>query len=78
VAIATRQDIDRQRQQDRHHPQNLSLLATRFRAIIEAQRAVAERQEGALPALRQSLVDVAAAAEAVAEGIELPELEARL
>ena len=70
VAVATRRDIDRQRQHDRHWPQNLSLLGVRVRAVAEAQRATLTQQEGAAPALRQSLVDLAACAEAVADDLE--------
>jgi hypothetical protein len=37
-----------------------------MRATVDAQRALSEREDGALPALRQSLVDLAAAAETLA------------
>jgi hypothetical protein len=68
--VATiRRDVDRQRQHDRHHPCHLSLFATRVRAVVEAQRAVAARSEGAGPALRASLIDVAACAEALADDL---------
>ncbi len=63
-----RRDIARQRRLDRNRPQTLALLGVRFRAVAEAQRAVASREAGALPALRQSLIDLSAIAEALAEG----------
>lgn len=57
VTIAA--EIERQRQLDRHHPPHLGRLGARVRAVAEAQQAVTERQLGALPALRQSLLDLA-------------------
>jgi len=41
-------------------------MVHRVRSVAAAQRAALERGEGAAPALRQSLVDLAAVAEAVA------------
>lgn len=66
MAVSTRAEIDRTRIRDRLHPQNLSLLGARVRAVAEAQRAITGREEGAAPALRQSLVDLAAVAECLA------------
>ena len=69
VATRTRSDIDRQRQHDAGRQQNLGLLGVRVRAIAEAQRAVGEREEGAVPALRQSIIDLAAVCEALADDL---------
>ena len=41
-------------------------------AVVEAQQALAGRELGARPALRQALVDLAAAAEAIAEDLPAP------
>lgn len=70
VTTGTRVDVDRQRQHDRLYPQNLGLLGTRVRAVAEAQRATLERHEGAVPALRQSLIDLSAIAETLAADLE--------
>jgi hypothetical protein len=69
MAVSTRADIDRQRQHDQRWPQNLSLLGARVRAVVEAERAIGEHEEGAVPALRQSLVDLAAVSEALADDL---------
>lgn len=63
-------DVDRQRRLDRHYPQHLSLLATRIRAVVEAEQAIAAREEGGRPALRQSLVDIAAVAAALVDDLD--------
>lgn len=77
MAVAsTRADVDRQRRLDAQRGSNLDLLGTRIRALAEAQRALAERQEGAGPALRQSLVDLAAVSEALADDLEPGQAEA--
>ena len=75
LTAATR-DIARQRQHDQGWPQNLSLLAARVRSVADAQRASLEHLEGALPALRQSLVDLAACAEGLADSLGPPKASA--
>lgn len=72
LATSTRADIDRRRRIDADRGCNLGLLAPRIRSIADAQRALAAREEGAGPALRQSLVDLAACAEAVAADLPDP------
>lgn len=67
---STRVDIDRQRRLDADRGAHLGLLGVRVRAVAEAQRATLERQAGATPALRQSLLDLAAISEAVAADLE--------
>ena len=72
VAARTRRvrtDIDRQRHHDASDAQTLALLGARVRAVAEAQRALCEREEGAAPALRQSLVDLAAISGALADDL---------
>lgn len=70
MAVAsTRRDVDRQRRLDTDRGAHLGLLGPRVRAVAEAQRAITGREEGAAPALRQSLVDLAAVAEAVADDL---------
>lgn len=75
--MTTRADIDRQRQHDRRRPQGLPLLGARVRAVVEAERAIGEREEGAGPALRQALVDLAAVSEALADDLPAPGPAAR-
>jgi len=53
----------------------LGILGLRVRAVAGAQRATLDQAEGAAPALRASLVDLAAVAEAVAA--DLPASPAR-
>jgi hypothetical protein len=43
-----------------------------MRAVLDAQRALSRREVGALPALRQSLVDLAAIAEELADELPAP------
>jgi hypothetical protein len=67
--MAARGDIDRQRQHDVHRPAGLPLLGARVRAVADAERAVNGHEEGAEPALRQSLIDLAAVSEALADDL---------
>jgi hypothetical protein len=66
---AVRAEIDRRRRLDADRGAHLGLLGVRVRAVAEAQRATLDRAEGAAPALRQSLVDLAAVAEALADDL---------
>jgi len=68
--VAVRADITRQQSYDGKRPCPQGVLLARIRAVVDAQVAVDHREVGAAPALRQSLVDLAAAAELMAG--ELP------
>jgi hypothetical protein len=76
VPVASiRREIDRQLAVDRDRGASLGILGLRVRAVAAAQRATLDQAEGAAPALRASLVDLAAVAEAVAA--DLPASPAR-
>jgi hypothetical protein len=66
-------DVELQRRLDAERGGQQAALLARMRAVIGAQRALAAGELGAREALRQSLVDVAAAAELLAEDLELAE-----
>jgi hypothetical protein len=59
--------VDRQRRLDGECSCGSDLLLARMTAVVIAQRAVAAHEAGAVYSLRQSLVDLAAAAEIAAE-----------
>ena len=61
-----RRDIDQQQSYDREQPPLEPVLWARMRAVVDARSAVADQEIGAAPALRQSLVDLAAVAELMA------------
>lgn len=67
VSTATRPDVELVKVRDRDFDTGQDELMARMRAVVGAQRAVAGREVGALPALRQSLIDLAAVAELVAD-----------
>ena len=67
--MSAAREIERQRRRDRHYRPNLDLLGARLHAVVDAQRAIAAREVGAGPALRQSLIDVAAVAAALADDL---------
>lgn len=69
VATSTRQEVDRQRRLDADRGAHLGLLGVRVRAVADAQRALTVCEDGAAPALRQALVDLAAVSEAVADDL---------
>jgi hypothetical protein len=57
---------------DRDFGHSRLTLHARMAAVVGAQRALAAREEGSLPALRQSLIDLAALAEGLAEQLPPP------
>lgn len=72
TATPARAEVDRQREFDsRHHP-TCDLLLRRVAAVLDAEEASRRREEGAAYALRQSLIDVAATAEALAAELPAP------
>ena len=70
ASTETRRDVQRVKAHDRDFAAHGTVLAARMKAVLDAQRAVAERELSAGYALRQSLVDLAAISEALAD--ELP------
>ena len=67
ATTSTRADIDRVRMRDDEFGATQDLLLGRMRNVIQAQRAHTCRKAGAVPSFRQSLVDLAAVAEALAD-----------
>ena len=75
AATGTPRDVRRVKAHDRDFDAHGTVLAARMKAVLDAQRAVAERELGAGYALRQSLVDLAAVSEALADELPLtPEI----
>jgi hypothetical protein len=72
VATVVRRDIARQQTYDRDHDGQQGALLARMAAVMDAQRALAHREQGAGYALRQSLVDLAAVAELLADDLPAP------
>jgi hypothetical protein len=70
VVVATRQAIARQQDYDRDRHGRQGMLLARMAAVLGAQRALAERQEGAHAGLRGALVDLAAVAELLADDLD--------
>ena len=66
VAQRVRTDVDRQKRHDANYGTDQEQLLARMKAVLGAQRALAERQAGAVYSLRASLVDLAAVSEALA------------
>jgi hypothetical protein len=75
VATVTRREVDRVKVRDRDFDGHQGLLVARMAAVVGAQKAVADRESGARYALRQSLIDLAAAAELVADELPAPAVE---
>jgi len=71
----TRRDVERVKVRDRDFADHRNVLMARMAAAVDAQRATAAGELGARPALRQSLIDLAAAAELVAAELSAPTLE---
>jgi hypothetical protein len=67
-----RGDIDVQRIIDERHCSPQASLAARMRAVIVAQQRLGQREAGADYELRQSLIDLAAVAEVIADGLPAP------
>jgi hypothetical protein len=57
---------------DRNHNGHQGALLARMGAVIGAQQALATHAEGAKPALRQALVDLAAISELLADDLPQP------
>ena len=72
TSSTTRRDVERQQLNDRGYGDAQGALLARMAAVVEAQRARTRREPGASYALRQSLVDLAAVAELVAEDLPAP------
>jgi hypothetical protein len=72
VATATRRDVERVRARDSDFVAAQALLLARVRAVGAAQRAVLADEAGARYALRQALVDLAAACESAADDLPRP------
>jgi hypothetical protein len=62
-------EVERQKVRDRDFDGQQGALLARMAAVIAAQRAIAAGELGARPALRQSLVDLAAVSELLAEDL---------
>jgi hypothetical protein len=76
VAVAasrTRRDVELRIVRDRDFDAPQNALIARMAAVLAAQEAIRQRQVGAIPALRQALVDLAAAAELVAGELPAPD-----
>jgi hypothetical protein len=71
VTVA-RQEIVRQQGIDKNWSDPQGALLARMSAVVGAQRAVAAAEAGARHALRQSLVDLAAISELIADGLPQP------
>ena len=70
--MSVRAEIDQQQTFDRPWGAYQGVIGARISAVLEAQRALAERELGAGPALRQSLVDLAAICELLADELPAP------
>ena len=64
--------VERQKAIDRNWDGHQDVLHARMRAVVGAQEAMVRREPDALYALRQSLVDLAAISELVAEELPAP------
>jgi hypothetical protein len=69
---SARRDVEQQLALDRIHGGAQGALLARMAAVLGAQKALAHREEGAPYALRQSLVDLAAIAELLADDLPAP------
>jgi hypothetical protein len=75
MALVARSEVERQKVIDRHWTGHQGALMARMAAVVEAQRATVKGELGAHYALRQSLVDLAAISELVAEDLPPPRVE---
>ena len=71
VATVTRRDVKRVKTRDRDFDGHQGVLLARMGAVIGAQRATAAGELGAQDALRQSLVDLAAISELLADDLRV-------
>jgi hypothetical protein len=72
VATGTRRDVEWVKRRDANFGGEQAVLYARMQAVVDAQRALRANEVGARYALRQSLVDLAAVAEAVAADLPSP------
>lgn len=72
AATGTHREVERVKARDRDYEGRQATLAARMKAVVDAQRAVAQRELGAGYALRQSLVDLAAVSELLADELPAP------
>ena len=73
VAVsAARSDVELQLVNDRNYGASPNTRRARMAAVLEAEKALAHDEPGAAYALRQSLIDVASAAELLAETMPAP------
>jgi hypothetical protein len=75
VAPLTRREVEQVKTRDRDFQGHQSVLHARILAVAGAQQAVAAGEVGARYALRQSLIDLAAAAELIAAELPAPAVE---
>jgi hypothetical protein len=75
VATVTRRDVEHTKGIDRGWGDYQGVLLARMGAVITAQRAAAAGELGAHPALRKSLVDLAAISELLADDLPAPSSE---
>jgi hypothetical protein len=73
AAMTADADIERQRKAESKQPATVDLLDTRMSAVFDAGTAVFDREDGAAPSLRQSLIDLAACAGALADDLPPPD-----
>ena len=71
-----RTEIERQRELDRNWGAYAATLTVRMEAVLDARRAFAAREAGAVWALRQSLIDLASACELFAAELPVPRIPA--
>lgn len=67
-----RRDVERIKRWGRNYDGRQDVLLARMAAVVGAQRALTAGEVGARAALRQSLVELAASAELVADGLPPP------
>jgi hypothetical protein len=67
-----RRDVVRQRQHDRKRGVSFRLLEVRYHALLDAAAACERRENGAVFAERQALVDLASCAELMAAQRQAP------
>ncbi len=78
AAPAAHRDVEKQKEIDRPRRRGLqAVLRARMRAVLAAQEVITHREIGAPYALRQSLIDLAAVAELVAEQLPPPRIQVR-
>ena len=72
--LEVRSEIEQQQELDRNWGAHGVRLETRMEAVIDARRAFLGHEEGAVWALRQSLIDLASACELLAGELPVPRI----